>query len=213
MVKLLWVSLWGVKMNKLVIVGASGHGKVVADIASLVGYEDIVFLDNNPELKECLGYPVLGSDKLLNDIAGDVFIAIGNSEIRMKLMNQFANRNFPILIHPSAIVAKSVQIEAGSVVMAGAVINPDTKVGKGVIVNTSCSIDHECVINDFCHVSVGSHLAGNVVVGEVSWIGAGAIVSNNIKISSGCIIGAGAVVIRDIDAKGTYIGVPARKIK
>ncbi|MBR2992912.1 MAG: acetyltransferase [Clostridiales bacterium] len=200
-------------MNRLVIVGASGHGKVVADIACLVGYEEIVFLDNNPELKDCLGYPVIGSNEILKDIDGDVFIAVGNSEVRKRLMSLYENRNFPVLIHPSAVIAKSVQIDAGSIVMAGAVINPEAKIGKGVIINTSCSIDHECTINDFCHVSVGSHLAGNVIVGEASWIGAGAIVSNNVSISSGCIIGAGTVVVHDIETKGTYIGVPARKIK
>ena len=200
-------------MNRLIIIGASGHGKVVADIACLVGYEDIVFLDSNAELKECLGYSVIGSDKLLDEIDGDVFIAVGNSDVRKRLMNQYKNRNFPVLVHPSAVIAKSVHIDVGSVVMAGAVINPDTKIGKGVIVNTSSSIDHECVIHDFCHISVGSHLAGNVIVGEESWIGAGAIVSNNVSITSGSIIGAGSVVIRDIEDKGTFIGVPARKIK
>ena len=200
-------------MNKLIIVGASGHGKVVADIASLNGYDDIVFLDGNPELKECIGFPVLGSEKMLNDIAGDVFIAIGNAAIRKKMMNLYKNRTFPVLIHPSAVISNSVQIDVGTVVMAGAVVNPDVRVGKGVIINTSSSLDHDCIIGDYCHISVGAHLCGTVKVGCSTWIGAGATIINNVNVCERSIIGAGALVIRDILVSGTYVGVPSKIIK
>ena len=200
-------------MNRLIIVGASGHGKVVADIAALNGYEDIVFLDGNPEIKSCMGYPVIGSDKMLEDIAGDVFVAIGNCKIREQLMSHYNNRFFPVLIHPSAVISKFVQIDVGTVVMAGAVINPDTKVGKGVIVNTSCSIDHDCLIGDYAHIAVGAHLCGSVRVGNNAWVGSGATIINNIEICSESFIGAGAVVVKNLLDAGTYVGVPARRIK
>ena len=197
-------------MNRLIIIGASGHGKVVADIAKLSGYRDIVFLDNNTEIKECAGYPVSGPDTMVKDLEGDLFIAVGNAEIRRRLMDREAGRSFPVLIHPSAVIAEGVKIGDGTVVMAGAVVNPDTKIGKGCIVNTSSSIDHDCVVEDFSHIAVGAHLCGTVHVGKGTWIGAGAIVSNNVDICGNCMIGAGAVVVKDIKEPGTYVGVPAK---
>ena len=198
-------------MNKLIIIGASGHGKVVADIARLNGYSDVVFLDDDETIKECAGYPVVG--KSTEAPAGEVFVAVGNAKIRKKLMERFKDRTHPILIHPSAVLAKDVKIGDGTVVMAGAVINPGAKIGKGCIVNTSSSIDHDCEVGDYSHISVGAHLSGTVIVGKDTWIGAGATVSNNVSICGGCMIGAGAVVIKDIDEPGTYVGVPAKQIK
>ncbi len=197
-------------MNRLIIIGASGHGKVVADIAALNGYKVIVFLDNDPEIKACAGYPVLGPDTMTSELDGDVFIAVGKAEIRKKLMERDANRNFPVLIHPSAVIAESAEVGAGSVVMAGAVINPGARIGKGCIINTSSSVDHDCMVGDYVHISVGAHLSGTVVVGTGTWIGTGAIVSNNVNICGGCTIGAGAVVIKEINETGTYVGVPAK---
>ena len=198
-------------MNRLIIVGASGHGKVVADIAKMTGYEDIVFLDNDSKITSCEGYPVLGPDNNIGMFDGDVFVAVGNASVRRRIMEREKNRHFPILIHPSAIIAESVEIGAGTVVVAGTVINPGVSIGKGCIVNTSSSIDHDCVIGDYTHVSVGAHLCGTVVIGKENWIGAGAIISNNHSICDGCIIGAGAVVVNDLDEPGTYFGVPAKR--
>lgn len=196
-------------MNRLVIIGASGHGKVVADIAVLNGYKDIVFIDDNPNVQECLGFPVVG--KSTEAPEGDVFVAIGNAKIRKKMMEFYNDRIQPVLIHPAATIGSNVEMGNGSVVMAGAVINPDARIGKGCIVNTCSSIDHDCVVGDYSHISVGAHLCGTVVVGEGTWIGAGATVSNNVNISGGCMIGAGTVAIKDINEPGTYVGVPAKK--
>lgn len=200
-------------MNRLIIIGASGHGKVVADIAKLIGYKDIVFLDKNTSIKECAGFPVLGSDSLLEGLDGDLFIAVGNSYIRKKYMEEFCNRYFPVLIHPNAVISDSVTVGDGTVIMAGVIINPDTRVGKGCIINTSASVDHDCVIEDYSHVSVGAHLCGTVHIGKDNWIGAGTTVINNIDICSDCIIGAGAVVIHNIEDAGTYVGVPAHRME
>ena len=197
---------------KLTIIGASGHGKVTADIARLNGYNEIEFLDDNAELRYCGKWPVVGTSGLAEKIDHDLFIAIGNAAIRERLMEQFRGKHIATLVHPSAVVAEDVEIGTGSVVMAGAIINPGAKVGRGCIINTSSSVDHDCVLEDYVHVAVGSHLAGNVIVGKGTWIGAGATVSNNIIVCEGSTIGAGAVVIREIAVPGTYVGVPAKCI-
>lgn len=197
-------------MNRLVIIGASGHGKVVADIAILNGYSDVVFLDDDLSAAFCFDYPVVGKSDAAPD--GEVFVAVGNAEIRKRFMELYDDRIQPVLIHPSAVVAKDVEIDCGTVVMAGAVVNPGAKIGRGCIVNTSSSIDHDCTIGDYCHVAVGAHLSGTVSVGSMVWIGAGATVINNVNICGGCIIGAGAVVIKDIEEDGTYIGVPIKRM-
>ena len=152
-------------MEKLSIIGASGHGKVVADIAKLNGYTDIAFTDNNTEIKECGGWPVIGSDEMLTKRDGALFPAVGNGKIRKRIMELNSSRTFATLIHPSAVVAEDVEIGEGTVIMAGAVINPGAKIGKGCIINTSSSVDHDCYLSDFCHVSVGAHLCGTVNIG------------------------------------------------
>ena len=196
---------------RLIIMGASGHGKVVADIAVQNGYRDIVFLDDDENVKECGGYPVIGKNFDIISLDGLLFVAIGNTAIRKQLMSENNKREFPILIHPSAVIADNVEIGNGSVIMAGSVVNPGVKIGKGCIINTSSSIDHDCVIGDFVHVAVGSRLCGSVTVGNCTWIGAGATIKNNIYICENCMIGAGATVVRNIDSKGIYIGVPAKE--
>ena len=197
-------------MNRLTIIGASGHGRVVADIAVLNGYKDIVFLDDDESIKECAGFPVVGKS---TDVSyGEVFVAIGDSEIRMRLSEMHKDRKQPVLIHPDAVVANGVEIGSGTVIMAGAVINSGSRLGSGVIVNTCSSIDHDCFVGDYVHVSVGAHLCGTVSVGRMTWIGAGAIVINNLIICDYCVVGAGAVVIKSILEKGTYVGAPVHKL-
>ena len=193
----------------LIIIGASGHGKVVADAAALSGYENIVFLDDFSKQSECGGFPVLGTTEKLAEYDAPVIIAIGNAHVRSEMMRRFSDRVFATVVHPSAIIASTATIGDGTFVAAGSVINPDVRIGKGVIINTSASVDHDCAVSDYSHVSVGAHLCGTVNVGEKVWIGAGATVINNISICSDCMIGAGAVVTKDIDRPGIYYGVPA----
>ena len=203
-------------MKELVILGASGQGKVVADIAEKAGYDDIIILDDDPSVKLCGKYKVSGtSEKIDYYRNAEFFSAIGNASIRQKIIETWMNKGFCVatLIHPNAILADESAIGPGSVVMAGAILNPYVTIGKGCIVNTGATVDHDCVVGDYCHISVGTHLAGTVCVGDRTWIGIGAVVSNNISICSDCVVGAGAVVISDISVPGTYVGVPARKIK
>lgn len=196
--------------NKLIIIGAGGHGKVVADIAVKNGFEDIVFLNDDETVKECAGFPVVGKICEAVEMDGDKIVAIGNASIREKISSGIKTVT---LIHPDAVISRRVEIGEGTVVMAGSVINSDVKIGKGCIINTGASVDHDCVIGDYVHVSVGAHVAGTCIIGEKTWIGAGVVVSNHINICNDCMVGAGAVVIKDIKIAGTYVGVPARKIK
>ena len=197
-------------MNRLIIIGASGHGKVIADIAVKIGYTDIVFLDDNEKITECAGFPVVGKTVQAGDMDGDKIVAIGNAGIREKIQETIETVT---LVHPDAIISRRVQIGQGTVVMAGAVINSDVNVGRGCIINTCASVDHDCKIGNYVHVSVGAHVAGTCEIGKGTWIGAGAVVSNNIKVCRDCMIGAGSVVVKDIDEAGVYVGVPVRKIK
>ena len=202
--------------KKLVIIGASGHGKVCAEIAVRCGFEKILFLDDDSSLTFCGRYPVAGtvtdSDKYIE--TASFFTAIGNSHIRERIMRKLEEDGGEIttLVHPDAVISESAVIGYGSVVMAGAVINADAIIGKGCIINTAASVDHDCVVEDYCHISVGSHLAGTVHTGKHTWIGAGAVVSNNVTVCGECMIGAGAVVVRDINEIGTYVGIPAKRM-
>lgn len=206
------------KRKKLIIIGAGGHGRVAADIAKLMKkYSVIYFLDDKQTGKVCGVYDIIGktSDVYKYVKNYDIFIAIGNAELRKKLFFELkkTGASVPVLIHPSSIIANDVCLDAGTIVMAGAVINPNSKIGIGCIINTGATVDHDCKVCDFAHISVGSHLAGNVFVGEKTWVGIGSSVINNINIANNCVIGAGAVLVKDIKETGTYVGVPAKKIK
>lgn len=203
------------RLKKLVIIGASGHGKVIADIALNNQYDKIVFLDDDKRVTECAGFAVKGTTENIEEyLSWDFIVAIGDALARQNVLKKLENIqcNIVSLIHPKAVVSRRVEIKMGTVVMAGAVINSDTKIGKGCIVNTGASVDHDGIIDDFVHISVGAHVAGNVHIGLKTWIGAGAIVLNNLSICDNCIVGAGAVVIKDLEEEGTYIGVPAKRL-
>ena len=200
-------------MKKLVIIGAGGHGRVVADIARLLGYKKIYFLDD--DVKNFLACGKI--EEFLKYIPDSLFfVAVGNNAVRERFFEELKEKGGIIvnLVHPSAVIANDVNLGRGIVVMAGAVINTGSQIGDGCIINTASSVDHDCKIGKFVHISVGAHLAGTVNVGERTFIGAGATVINNINVVSDCIIGAGAVVVKNLGQAGTYIGVPARnKVK
>lgn len=203
--------------NKLIIIGASGHGKVVADIAIKMNkWQSVVFLDDDKAIKVSMGLEVIGktADACTYKHEADFFVAIGSNATREKVQEKLIDEGLNVvsLIHPSANIGIDVEIGMGTVVMAGAVINSSSRIGKGCIINTSSSLDHDNVIEDYVHISPGTSLAGTVKVGKGSWLGIGSIVSNNVNICSGCKVGAGAVVVKDITEPGTYVGVPVMKI-
>ena len=203
--------------DMLIIIGASGHGKVVADIAiKLNKWQSIAYFDDDDSIKTCMGLQVIGKtvDVIKYKDKAEFFIAIGNNLIRERIYRELENIGIETitLIHPSAIIGNDVEIGLGTVVMAGTVINSSSRIGKAWIINTSSSVDHDKLIGDFVHIAPGVRLAGTVKVGNGSWLGIGSVVSNNLSICSNCKLGAGAVVVKDIEESGTYIGVPVRKL-
>ncbi|MBG9687104.1 acetyltransferase [Bacillus mycoides] len=201
--------------KKLLVIGAGGHGKVIADIALKMNkWEYIAFLDDD-DVKTSMGIEIIDKStsvsKYIKDY--DLFVGIGNNVIREKVQEQLEEQgaSMPVLIHPSAIIGEEVYLKAGTVVMAGTVINCCTKIGKGCIINTASTIDHDNIIEDYVHISPGANLAGTVKVGRSTWLGIGSVISNNVNIAGNCKIGA--VVIKDITELGTYVGVPARRLQ
>lgn len=202
-------------MSKLLILGAGGHGKVVAQIANLMKqWDEIAFLDDNEELKEVNGYKVidkLRNYKLYKEEYEHAFAAIGNNKFRMDLIDNLLKEGFriPILIHPFTAISNNVHIGKGTVIMAGAVINTNTIIGKGCIINTSSSIDHDCVLKDGVHVSPGTHVGGTVNIGKCTWVCVGSSIANNITIGKNVIIAAGAAVTKNVRDNIMVAGVPA----
>jgi sugar O-acyltransferase (sialic acid O-acetyltransferase NeuD family) len=205
------------KNKNVVIYGASGHGKVIADIVEKSGGTVLAWVDDNKNLwnKTFYRYPVWGGGSYLLKAAEDsifsVIIGIGDNHLRYKIQQNLEREklSFAAAVHPSAQLGSDVTIGEGTVIMANSVINPGTRVGNHCIVNTAVSIDHDCVIGDFVHLSPGAHLGGSVQVGHSSWIGLGASIINKIYIAEHTIIGAGSVVIHNVDAYTVVAGNPA----
>ena len=199
--------------KKIAVVGAGGHGRVCAEIAKANGYEEVIFIDD----ADIPGVTVSGRvcDLGCRTREYDVFVAVGNNKTRKALLDyaEGLGANIATLIHPSAVVSPSASIGRGSVICPGAVVMTGAVLGEGVIVNTGASVDHDSKIGDTVHIAVGARVAGTVTVGDGVFIGAGAVVVNNLSVCADCTIGAGAAVVRDVKESGTYVGVPAKKIK
>lgn len=197
-------------MARYVLYGASGHSKVVLDAMELNEFKNILFIDDNENIKQLSHYKVLPSSHLgAND---KVILSIGSNEIRKRLVKNL-NTSYFSVVHPKVVMARSVEFKHGVFMAAGVVINADTKIGSHVIINTSASIDHDCNIADFVHIAPNATLCGGITVGEGTLIGAGATVLPNIKIGNWSTIAAGAVVTKDVPDNATVVGVPAQTIK
>lgn len=204
-------------MNKLLIIGAGGHGKVCAEIAKKMNkWDEIAFLD---DVKKgyVLDFHIIGDTKNISQYKNnyEVFVAVGDNKTRKIILEKINKEGFkiPNLVDKSAIISESVIMKKGNVIMPGVVINSQTKIGSGTIINTNTSIDHDCNIEDYTHISPGTTISGTVTIGNGTWIGAGATLIHNIKIGSNAVIGAGSVVINDIPNDDVVVGVPAKKIK
>ena len=202
-------------MKKVIIIGAGGHAKTVADIIQRSGDYIVGFLDNIRTNGEFIGLPILGDNSdYIKYIDNYFIIAIGDSLARERIANSMHDVKWYTAIHPDSIISSiNTYIGEGTVITANAIINPESSIGKHCIINSSAVVEHDNKIGNYSHISVGAKLAGKVSIGTHTWIGAGATVSNNISVCDNCMIGAGAVVIRDIVNQGTYVGVPAKQIK
>ncbi len=211
-------------MEQIIIVGASGHAKVVADAVERQGrYRIIGFLDYTRSPGEpFLGYPILGREEdvphLLHGqaLAGAV-VAIGDNfqraDVVRKLQNLVPNLPFVCVVHPSATIGRDVAVGPGTVVMAGVVVNPCCKVGAHCILNTRSALDHDSVLEDFSSLAPGVTTGGNVRIGAYTAIGIGATLIQRVTIGAHTVIGAGSVVVRDMGPGQVAYGVPARKVR
>jgi sugar O-acyltransferase (sialic acid O-acetyltransferase NeuD family) len=207
----------------LVLVGAGGHAKAVIDAIEKEGrYRISNLLDDNPDLhgKPFFGYEVTGAtESILVRASAErerpmVFVSIGDNAARVRISNWLRSKGFELAraVHPHAQVGRGATIGAGSVLMAGAVVNSDATIGENVIINTGATVDHDCVIGDGVLVAPGAHLCGGVRVGAGSAIGAGAVLIPGVHVGTNTLIGAGSTLLEDVADNAKAAGSPARKI-
>ncbi len=201
-------------MRKLVIFGAGGHAKVVADIAMKNGFEIEGFLDDNDSVSSVIGYPVLGKiDDCVKFKDSCAFaIGIGNNAVRKKIFEKYSDYEYPVLVHPTASVGIETKIGRGTVVMPFAVLNACAEVGEFSILNSASVVEHDCRVGDFCLIAPNATMCGMSEIGDTVWLGAGCALNPTVKICDGVTVGSGAVVTKNITEAGTYIGIPATKI-
>ena len=199
--------------NGVYVIGAGGHGKVVVAALQASHTNVIGILDDRDATwgGSICGVPVQGPSSLLADVPdAEAFLAIGDNYVRRTLSERFTSVRWITVIHPTACVHSSVRVGAGTLVCAGAVIQPDTTIGAHVIVNTSATVDHDCTLGDFVHIAPGAHLAGGVMIGTATLLGIGSSVIPCRSIGSDTVIGAGSIVVDDIPSGVAAWGVPAR---
>ena len=198
------------KEKELTIIGFGSHSKVISEIATLNGYKNIHFIENNYSNQFTIPQ---NNKKIKENFNGDFFVAIGDNNNRQRLYNLFINENplaNPVnLIHPNSVISNKVHLGRGIAAMALSVINISSRIGNGVILNTSCSIDHDSYIDDFASVAPGVNLGGNVKIGERSAIGIGATIKHGICIGKDTVVGASSLVLKDIGDNKVAYGSPA----
>lgn len=205
-------------MDKIILIGDSGHGKVIEDCIRSQGSKVIAKLDDRYKEQFYEDSVIKGPIELIEDLLIDevkVVITIGSNSIRKYMMERLgiSNDKYGVIIHRSAIISDAVKVGNGTVIMPGVVINADTIIGSHTIINSHSVVEHDCVLEDFTHISPGAILTGNVKIGQGSHVGAGVTIIPGIEIGSWTTIGAGASVISNIESNVTVVGVPAKVIK
>ncbi len=209
-------------MKRIVILGAGGHAQVVADILLSMNRAGeavipVAYLDDDTTLKgkSYMSIPVAGSIADLPAIPHDaVLLAIGSNRIRQQFHKilQAQGEQFAIACHPTAVIARNVQLQDGCMICANVVINTGSNIGAHTILNTGCTVDHHNQIDDYSHIAPGVHIGGDVHIGEGALIGIGATVMPQRTIGDWCQIGAGAVVVHNINKGETAVGIPAKPL-
>lgn len=201
-------------VTELYIYGASGHGKVVLDVALRLGYKVKGFIDDDETKIELLKLPVNRLSEI-NSVGVEIALGIGNNKIRELVYNRIIDSGLKIrsLIDQSAVISQYAAINNGTVIFPNSVVNNSVYIGKGCIINTGAIIEHDCIVGDFAHISPNAALAGGVKVGKYSQVGIGACVKQNITIGNNVIVGAGAVIVKDIPDNVIVIGNPGRVVK
>jgi UDP-perosamine 4-acetyltransferase len=205
---------------RILILGAGGHGKAVADLLLAHGDFDVAgFVDGAPKRAQLLGLPVLGDESQLAVLAGQgvslAHPAIGDNAVRVAAAARLHAAGFalPSLTHPSAIIGTGVSLGDGAAVLARAVIGPDARIGALALINTGAIVEHDCVVGEAAHIGPGAVLAGGVRVGAGALIGAGAVIRPGLVIGAGAMVGAGAAVVEDVAPGAKVMGVPARAVQ
>lgn len=207
-------------MDRIVILGAGGHCKVIIDLLQCLNlYKIEGIVDTFTRKTSNLGIPIITSDYSLEDVYNaqiyNAVIGVGDLELRMSIYKDLKRIGFnlPVLIHNTARVSRYSEIGEGTCVLTNAIINADAKIGKNCIINTAAILEHDCVIGDNTHISPGAKIAGGVKIGSNTHIGIGAVIIQKKTIGNNVTIGAGAVVINDIPDNAVCVGVPAIIIK
>ena len=206
-------------MKTLVIIGAGGHGRVVADCAQQLNiYKKIIFLDDSfKDTKRSGEWQIVDEIKSFPNYINnsDFIVAIGNNQSRREIFEQLNNANAKIasVYHPSAVISPYSSIGKGVVICANAVINVGAQIAHGCIINTGATVDHDCDIHPYVHISPGVNIAGSTTVGALSWLGIGSTVIEGIALAKNTQVGAGAVVTQSTIANSLYLGVPAKRIR
>ena len=187
-------------MCDLLIIGAGGHGRVVAETAELEGqWGNIMFLDDRIDVDYVLGHRIIGrmdEYEKLKDQYEYAIVCIGDNEKRMELIENILKLGYkvPVIVHPKAFVSKYSDVGEGSVVLAGVVINTGAKIGRGCIININSCVDHDCVVGDGVHVCSGAVVRSMCRIGRLSYIGAGAVVKSGTILRDTYMLADGEVV-------------------
>lgn len=211
-------------MSNIVLVGSRGHAKVIIDIVEREGkYRIAGLIDAFRNVGErTLDYPVLGSEADLPRLVTEyeltgAIVAIGDNMARsivaLKVAEYVPQVPFVSTVHPRATIGRDVVVEAGTVMMAGAVVNPGSRVGRFCILNTNSSLDHDSVMGEFSSLAPAAVTGGNCQIGRFAAISIGAVLRHGITVGEHSIVGAGATVLRDIDPYSVAYGSPARKMR
>lgn len=204
----------------LIVVGAGGHGRVVADAAQAAGFDVLAFADDSRRGQRVAGCEVMPGDaaevaRRAQATGAVTVVAIGDNLVRERVQQALvlSGAALGIVVHPRAVVSESARIAPGSVVLAQALIGVDAVLGEGVIVNHGASLDHDGSLADFVHLSPGVHLGGQVVVGRSAHLAVGVSVRNGITIGARSVVGVGAAVVSDLPDDVVAYGVPARVVR